>query len=56
MEPILSTFSIAGKLTGNAAGFSLRAFSVSPFVPVKYSIPPLTCTMSHFGDAWVALN
>lgn len=56
MEPILNTFSIAGEPTGNAAGFSTRAFSVSPFVPVKYSIPPLPCTTSHFGDAWFAPN
>lgn len=48
MEPILNTFSIAGELTGNTVSFSTRAFSVSPFVPVKYSIPPLPCTTSHF--------
>lgn len=56
MGPILNTFSIAGELTGNIAGFSTRAFSVSSFVPVKYSILPLACTTSHFGDAWVAPN
>lgn len=56
MEPILNKFSIAGELTGNAADFTSKSFLVSPFVPVKYSIPVLPCTTSLFGDAWVAPN
>lgn len=56
MEPILNTFSIAGELRGNAAGFTTKALLVSPFVPVKYSIPTLPCTTSLFGDAWLVPN
>lgn len=56
MEPILNTFSSAGELRGNVAGFTPKAFLVSPFVPVKYSIPTLPCTTSLFGDAWLVPN
>lgn len=56
MEPILNTFSIAGELRGNTAGFTTKAFLVSPFVPVKYSIPTFPCTTSLFGDAWLVPN